>query len=351
MNKPLGFAAGIRLGLLIFAISVHPPCGWAGVDTFPEKTWEKAASPEAVGWSSERLKIADDFARTLQTGAYILVEHGVIVHELGAVSRPMNIHSMRKSILSVLMGIYRDRGVVNLDKTLADLGVDDKKGELSPAERQATVRQLMQSRSGIYHPAAYEAPGTAASRPARGSSKPGERWWYNNWDFNALGTIFQKFTGKSVFESLRDDLAEPLQFEDFDYAADTRFQYEDVSEHPAYIMRLSARDLARVGLLMARNGRWKDRRIVSEEWVAESTASYSETDIPGRGYGYMWWVNSDRKTFSANGYKGQIMIVSPARDLVLVRQVDTETGPGRDVSAKQLPELIRRIMDARLTDR
>lgn len=341
MRKALSLIAPTCLSLIILGLSTHT---WAGV-AFPGEKWEKVVSPDAVGWSSSRLKIADDFARTLQTDAYLVAHHGVIVHEYGTTTRAINIHSMRKSILSVLMGIYSDRGVVVLSKTLADLNIDDKE-KLSVTEKQATVQQLMQARSGIYHPAAYEDPEMAAARPARGSFKPGEHWYYNNWDFNALGTIFQKFTGKTVFESLRDDLAKPLQFEDFNHYTDTRCLYESTSEHPAYIMRLSARDLARVGLLMSRNGRWKDRQIVSEKWVTESTTSYSDTDTPDRGYGYLWWINVSRRSYSANGYKGQIMIVDPAHDLIIVHQVDTENDLGKNVSPRQLLELLQRILNA-----
>ena len=273
------------------------------------------------------------------------MQRGVIIHGYGDITRATNIHSMRKSILSILMGIYRDRGVVDLDKSLKDLGIDDK-GGLSPTELQATVRQLLEARSGVYHHAAYETKKMAATRPARGSHKPGEFWYYNNWDFNALGTIFLKFTGKTVFRSLDEDLAGPLQFEDFRCSSDTRFQLERASEHPAYIMCLSTRDLARVGLLMARKGMWKDRRIVSEQWVSESTASYSETDRPGRGYGYLWWVNPGKGTFSANGHRGQIVLVNPVLDLVIVHKVDTDHDPRREVTGRDLSALLDRILDA-----
>jgi CubicO group peptidase (beta-lactamase class C family) len=100
--------------------------------------------------------------------------------------------------------------------------------------------------------------------------------------------------------------------------------------------------------LMSREGRWKDHRIVSEQWISESTTSYSDTDIPGRGYGYLWWVNLRQKTFSANGYKGQVLLVNPMRDLIIVHQVDTESNPDRSVSGKQFSELLQRIMDAML---
>lgn len=277
------------------------------------------------------------------------------MHKYGNIARTINVHSVRKSILSVLMGIYSDRGQINVMKTLAELKIDDK-DNLSTIEKQATVQQLLQARSGIYHLAAYETKEMAVLRQPRGSFKPGERWYYNNWDFNALGTIFNKFTDKTVFEALRDDLAKPLMFEDFSYSFDTNFHYDSISIHPAYVIHLSARDLARVGLLMARNGRWGNRQIVSEKWVTESTKSYSETDRPGIGYGYLWWIGTDRmhfqtrfpgKVYSARGYQGQYMIVDPVRDLVIVHLVDSRSGSRRNVSSKQFGELLKRILQAK----
>jgi CubicO group peptidase (beta-lactamase class C family) len=346
MNKGSGFL--VRACLTAVMAGAWPGA-WAGAG-FPGKNWEQAASVEDAGWSAAGLAAADSYARTLQTDAYLIVDHGLIVHRYGDCARPINLHSMRKSVLSVLMGIYADRGQVDIDKSLADLDINEKV-PLTKTERQATVRQLLQARSGVYLPAAYEAPEAKAARPARGSFLPGQHWYYNNWDFNALGTIFQKFTGKSVFEALRDDLARPLQFEDFNLSRDTQFWLEPESVHPAYIMRLSARDFARVGLLMSRKGDWDGQRIVPESWVAESTRSYSGTDQPKEGYGYLWWVSLDRPAYSANGYDGQIMIVNPARDVVIVHLVDTDDGSRRRVTHTQLSALLDRIFEARLPPR
>ena len=77
-----------------------------------------------------------------------------------------------------------------------------------------------------------------AERPARGSFAPGKHWYYNNWDFNALGTVFKELTEKTIFKALRDDLAVPLGFEDFDLERDTHLEYEKVSDHPAYLMQI-----------------------------------------------------------------------------------------------------------------
>jgi CubicO group peptidase (beta-lactamase class C family) len=109
-------------------------------------------------------------------------------------------------------------------------------------------------------------------------------------------------------------------------------------------------DFNALGTIFQKFSRWKDRQIVSEKWVAESTTSYSETDISERGYGYLWWVNVRQKSYSANGYKGQVMIVNPVRDLIIVHQVDTENDPNKSVSGGQFSELLQRIINANLTE-
>ena len=330
--------------------------GWASQvagaaeTVYPQKSWVEP-SPETTGWSLERLKAADDVARSIGTGAYLVVQHGVIVHKFGEVNKPMNLASARKCVLSVLYGIEVDRGKIDLGQTLAELGIEDK-GGLSETEKRATVRELLQARSGVYHPAAYETSSMKAERPPRASHEPGTYWYYNNWDFNALRTIFRKLTGSSVFDSLDKELARPLRFEDFDQSRDTEFITERASDHPAYVMRLSVRDLARVGLLMARSGRWGDRQIVSTRWVAESTASYSNASA-SLGYGYLWWVGQDNwhfrqkfpgKVFSARGNYGQFLVVDPVRDIVIVHRVEMDRLFAREVSVRQFGDLLEQIL-------
>jgi len=338
------------LCLLILLALTGPAQARAG-GTFPGDAWAVSPSPEAAGWSDEALRAADAFASTLSTDACLVVHAGVIVHEYGDTRTPRNLHSMRKSILSILMGMAVDKGEVSLDRTMEDLAIDDLT-RLSAAERQATVRQLLQARSGVYLPAAYETREMKDSRPARGGFAPGEHWYYNNWDFNALGTIYARCTGKTVFQALASDLAQPLRFENFRPEADIRFIHEPESMHPAYTMRLSARDLARIGLLMARKGVWQGRRLVSGTWVAESTTAWS-TDHGG--YGYLWWVGVEGrlfgaqfpgKVFAARGHRGQYLLVDPERDLVIVHQVDTRQPGERAVSGRDFSRLLRLLLAA-----
>ena len=159
--------------------------------------------------------------------------------------------------LNALIGIHVDEGHIDLSKTMEELGIDDNEPSLTPAEKQATVGDLIKARSGIYHPALAESASIKASRPKRGSHTPSAFWYYNNWDFNALGTIFEQETGTKMFKEFDRRIAEPLQMEDFE-VDDCRYETGPDSIHPAYPFRMSSRDLARFGLLFLYEGRWRD---------------------------------------------------------------------------------------------
>lgn len=234
--------------------------------------------------------LAATIRRNLSLGAtgIQIWRDGDMVVEAGDTTARANVRSVRKSLLSALYGIAVGNGFVRLDQSLAELGIDDRAG-LTAAEKRATVRDLLMSRAGIYHPAAYEGPATTASHPSRGTHAPGEAWHYSNWGFNALGTIYERAVGKDVFSAFAEQIADPLGMQDFDTQT-CKAVFEPVSNHPAHTMRLSARDLARFGQLFLERGCWNNREVVPTTWVAESTTAWSETGRPLPGYGYLWWV-------------------------------------------------------------
>jgi CubicO group peptidase (beta-lactamase class C family) len=263
------------------------------------------------------------YAKRLSPTAVLVWKAGDVVASHGDITQKVNMRSIRKSLISALFGIAAAEGKINLDATLGDLRIDDKAG-LTASEKQATVRQLLMARSGVYHPAAYEDADMRLKRPARGSAPPGTAWYYNNWDFNALGTIYTQLTGESVFRSFAERIALPIGMQDF-HPADGSLVREDQSLHAAYPFRLSARDALRFGRLYLGQGRWSGRQVVPAGWVAESTKSYSATDRVNRGYGYLWWtLPSDRwgeGAFLASGNGGQLIVVIPAHQLVAAQNV------------------------------
>jgi CubicO group peptidase (beta-lactamase class C family) len=174
-------------------------------------------------------------------------------------------------------------------------------------------------------------------KPARHSARPGTHWYYNNWDFNVLGTIFEKLTGKRIFEALAEEIAQPIGMEHL-VPEDGRYVRGEASIHPAYPFRITARDLARFGLLMLRNGSWEGTQVIPADWVEESTRYHSDAALYGSdGYGYMWWVcrkhnkhphlpNVDipEGSYSARGAGGHYLIVIPAYDTVIAHRVNTD---------------------------
>jgi CubicO group peptidase (beta-lactamase class C family) len=302
-------------------------------DSFPGAEWERAVLTER-GWSEAGLAQARAFSDQIRSSAVIIVQHGKVVAEWGDTTKRTELASIRKSLLSALIGIAVSERLINLDSTLAELDIDDNPPALTEVEKGATVRQLLQARSGVYHHTLYETPGMAKARPQRYSHAPGAFWYYNNWDFNALGTIYQRATGTGIFDAFNTRIARPIGMQDY-RPQDGSYVRGDASIHPAYPIRMSARDLARFALLYLRKGNWAGRQIVPQEWVQESTQAYSRSPF-GQGYGYLWWtdfldgaiaptVTLPEGSFMALGAGGQYAVVVPALDLVIVHRVDRDT--------------------------
>jgi len=312
--------------------SVSGP-GWQRAPSlFPGVEWTRAA-PAAEGFSQEGVERAAAYARQEGSTAGMIVHGGRVVAEWGDVSRKSNLHSARKSFISALIGIAVARGQMHLDDSLERLGIDDNPPSLTVTEKQATVRMLLEARSGVYHPTVYETTAMVAAKPPRYSHRPGTFWYYNNWDFNTLGAIYEKATGKGLFAALKTEIADPVGMQDYRPTDGHYVSGEPATRYPAYPFNLSTRDLARFGLLYLCGGRWRDRQVVPADWVAESTRPYSDTTTGG--YGYMWWTSVPasgkrprgatllRPAFWADGHLGQYAVVVPSLDLVVVSLVDS----------------------------
>jgi CubicO group peptidase (beta-lactamase class C family) len=309
-------------------------------------------SPEDAGWSSVKLDDAARYAGEIGYTALMLVSDGKVFCSWGEVERNYWCHSIRKPFLGSLYGIYVDNNTIDLDVTIGELGIDDIPPELTAEEKKATIRQLLMARSGIYHEAAAEAQVMIASRPERGSHPPGTHFYYNNWDFNALGTIFRQLTGKDIFEEFEKRIADPIGMKDFE-ASECAYEHEeDRSEHPAYKFRMSARDMARFGVLYQKGGIWEGKQIVPSDWVTESTATHSVADSTmGAGFGYMWGtileggmfeklMGGTGFYFSGIGVHNLIILDDPKIVMVLRYDTDGEWDPPQRGTSGKLYTMI-----------
>jgi CubicO group peptidase (beta-lactamase class C family) len=319
----------------------------------PGAQWQQLASPERAGWSADGLANVRDDAGRIGSTSVMIVQHGVVVAAWGDVARRSNLHSCRKSLLNALIGIAVAGDKIHLDDTLAKLGIDDAPPALTDIEKQATVRELLEARSGVYHAAAYETNGMQALRPERGAHAPGTFWYYNNWDFNTLGHIYEQVTGTKIFDAFANEIALPIGMEDF-RSNDGHYETIAESRFPAYVFDMSTRDFARFALLYLHGGRWNDAQVVPQDWIAESTRPYSDT--PSGGYGFLWWTGDSQSgaaaeigfppgSFWAEGHLGQYAVVIPSRDLIVVNRVDKALTK-KTVGKAQMAELVRLVLSA-----
>ena len=315
-----------------------------------------------TAWPAEMQSMSDNGRARIErflsdngSSSFLVIYKGKIAFEYGDIHQKHLIHSIRKPLLALLYGHAIAAGHLELDETLSDLSLEEPTAAFLPQEGNATVRQLLQSRSGVYLPAAAESEQMQAARPERGSNQPGEAYYYNNWSFNSLGTLFEARAGQSIYDAFDAQLAKPLgmtryanktgsfaiekgQDQDLSYADLDGFYLTetDKSRHAAYHFRLSAHDLALIGQLLVQRGQWNEQQLVSADWLDEITQCHStiNEDIGGGRslcYGMMWQVvqqDGRASAFMHTGMGVHMIYVHPGAELVLVHRMDTENGAG-----------------------
>lgn len=165
-------------------------------------------------------------------------------------------------------------------------------------------------------------------KPARGSHEPGDYFYYNNWDFNVLGVIFERLSKLSLGEAFTQWVAAPTGMTGFT-AGDVVYTAEGDSDFPMYRFYIGAEDLARFGALYANADNWGQRQVVPVSWVEESLRPHSEVTYSDdyQAYGYLWSLNIDNGYAYADGSGGQTVLVDRTRHRTIVVLNDTGQSP------------------------
>ncbi len=333
------FISTLVLIMLSFVMSCLSPQTWFYKKTsYQGVSFEKNSALTNSSFTKEKLDETNTYLKEeSKTTSMLVLENGKVVFEYGDVSEISYIASCRKSVLSILYGKYVENGTIDLNQTIGDLGIDEKNGLLT-IEKQATINNIITSRSGVFHTPSnggYD----EANIKKRGSVKPGEYFVYNNWDFNVAGYILEEKTGNSIYEELEMQLAIPLGFEDWNIKNQKRKVNEKKSRYSAYHMHLSTRDMAKIGQLMLQEGQWRNKQIISKDWIQKITTTVTPKDTVSQrfrrdksspiqeSYGYMWWLferfydNPDFEgAYTASGYGGQFITVIPKRNVVIAHK-------------------------------
>jgi CubicO group peptidase (beta-lactamase class C family) len=147
---------------------------------------------------------------------------------------------------------------------------------------------------------------------------PGEKFNYNSGLTILLGEIVKNTSGLYIDEFAGKYLFRPLGISDYHW---DRFPDGAIIQTDGGLY-LRPRDMAKIGYMMLRDGKWKDQQIVPKEWVEDSTKRH--IDALGIGYGYQWWIgkttfnNQTIEVLFASGHGGQKIFIIPKLDLVVV---------------------------------
>jgi CubicO group peptidase (beta-lactamase class C family) len=247
--------------------------------------------------------------------------------------------SVTKSLTSLLIGIARDRGLIaDLDAPIA--GYYPQYADLMKGEwRHVTIRHLLTMSAGLHWSRAelrslYGVGDEFFRRvlSQRFRTSPGEGFQYASADVSLLAGVLTQETGTDIASFAEEALFGPLEIAGYDWDEG----FTDGFHRLDGTLELRPRDMAKLGALVLHEGRWRDRQVVSSEWVKESTSQHILTGDPVLGgYGYLWWLATTPESTSArvilgNGWGSQLVCVFPDLDLMVV------TTGGNEFNGKHL---------------
>lgn len=139
---------------------------------------------------------------------------------------------------------------------------------------------------------------------------PGSRFQYCNGASSLLTAIIQKTTGETAFDFAVKHLFSKLGISDIHWKSrnGVTIGYSDLTMRPI--------DMAKIGYLFLKEGRWNDRQVISPGWIKESTRNQIDNDET-YGYGYQWWILGPER-FAALGAHGQRIFVLNDKNMVVV---------------------------------
>lgn len=315
--------------LLAFATSLtaqsdyFPPTDASGV-------WQ-TTSPTELNWCQDSIDALYTFLEAEQTKSFLLLKDGKIVLEnYFGTYRQDSIYpwfSAGKSLRAVLVGIAAAEGNLSIEAPVSTY-LGEGWTSLTPAQEDSVnVSNLLTMTSGLNELFFFcDQPECRTYR-----APAGERWAYHNSPYALTKEVLETATGESMNSFTNTRIKQKT-------GMGTGFWLDFAPSQTFYFSK--ARDLARFGLLVQRNGRWSNDEVVYPE-NDYFTAMLLPTQSMNPAYGYLWWLNGQESyigpdspvsvpgTFSsagpadlvvAAGANGQFISVSRETGLIMIRQ-------------------------------
>jgi CubicO group peptidase (beta-lactamase class C family) len=271
-------------------------------------------------------------------------------------NRTANVKSVSKSVVSALVGLAIERGLVpSVREPIGTYFGDMLRATADAPKRAITVEDLLTMRSGLETTSnrnygAWVTSGNwvrwALNRPL--VSSPGTEMDYSTGSTHLLSAIVTKAAKTSTWQFAQKHLATPLGFTLAQWTRDPQGIYFGGNE-----MALTPRQMLAFGELYVRQGRVGDRQVLPAAWVRDTFVPRGRSrrgDQDGREYGYGWWMRdmAGQRVYYAWGYGGQFIFVAPMLDLVVVATSTTDTNDERRAHRRTLMELVESLVIAPL---
>jgi len=292
---------------------------------WPTKDWQ-SSPPEKQSMNSEQLKQINEYVKEKlpDTTSILVVRNGYIIFEEYYQREKGDLRALgsaTKSITSALIGIAIQEGyVAGVDEKMISFFPEFDSEALDPQVREITIRHLLTMTAGfgpdllgIAFPDKIQ---SMLESPLK--SEPGDEFAYNSTASNILSMIITKTTGLMALEFGEEYLFDPLGISDLRWSDMILYTYGSMG------LRLTSRDMAKIGYLYLNEGMWDGLQIIPKEWVVESTKKQIEVIDSelwiGDGYGYQWWITSanGHPCYVAYGGDGNHICVIPDLNMVIV---------------------------------
>lgn len=323
----------------LYRTLLYQSAGIEDLHIFPYNTVRASGRPQPWPRSKDynRRQLPGPLREVLEqykSTAFLVLQHGEIRHEVYwdnySELRNSNSFSAAKSIVSILVGIALDEGLIrSLNQPVADFLPSFD----TPEKRPIHIRDVLRMASGLDFEENYkkaisdtakayygtDLPGLIAGLAVQ--ALPGSRYRYKSGDTQILGLILEQATDRSLADYASEKLWQPLgAAHDAQWSLDT-----DGGVEKAYCCFYSnAHDFARIAYLYLHDGVFMGRRVLPADYVRQSITAHGLPDTRGEAtdyYGYQWWLlnHRGREVFYARGIRGQYIFGIPSLDMVVVR--------------------------------
>ena len=314
--------------------------------------------PPQTGTFAEAVKAASELPRLY---SLLVSQRGEVVLERyfnGARSaRAANVKSVSKSIISALVGVAIDRGLVPGPETPIRTYFPELTKDRDARKQRITIEDLLTMRAGLESTSnrnygrwvqSQNWVQHALAKPL--FAMPGAEMEYSTGNTHLLSAILTKATKTSTWQFAQDALAKPLGFTLARWPQDPQGIYFGGND-----MLLTPRQMLAFGELYLRDGRVKGsapftnvQQVVPEKWIERSFVPRGTSAISGNQYGYGWWMRdlAGHQAYFAWGFGGQYIILVPDLDLVVVTTSASDVAEDRRTHRRTLFELVEDLVIA-----